>query len=422
MSRFYRALFHVLCLALCVGLPASLQAQEKDCYRAQNPGGVTEVGKHAYISETFPSDRLSTSLTADRNTRYMRALIKVNHGDACTDWLLTVRDQKLRIAQTLGPADFNRSMKTWTNRIIGREINFDLKRCAASQWPEITFERYLAMPDDLKGTYYSSQSQEVHYHFLYPDSTDEIPLAARRLGDAVGFLMGSWTDGAKVYNWSCSGVLVSANLFLTNWHCGGPFKITENGREKPYPKSAYWKQEIIEGIIIDLSWDEDNQSREYVAVQKIDASEGLDFALIEVRALNSLGKALPATISLKPLAANDEIRVVQHPVGLPKQISDNGCKVTNPRIEGWASSTLDDVEGDKLVDFSHNCDTEGGSSGAPIFNSDGQLIGLHHLGFKFDPVTCERLDRENKGVRIDRIIKHLTPYLSARKEKLITQE
>jgi V8-like Glu-specific endopeptidase len=58
----------------------------------------------------------------------------------------------------------------------------------------------------------------------------------------------------------------------------------------------------------------------------------------------------------------------------------------------------------KATEFTHDCDSERGSSGSPVFNDAGQLVGLHHLGFDIDPQTCEQKDRENKAVRVDAIL------------------
>jgi hypothetical protein len=66
-----------------------------------------------------------------------------------------------------------------------------------------------------------------------------------------------------------------------------------------------------------------------------------------------------------------------------------------PRTDGGPTDT----------DFTHNCDTEGGSSGAPIFTEQGALVGIHHLGFdKLSDGTC---DKKNKGVHIGGILDHL---------------
>ena len=51
-------------------------------------------------------------------------------------------------------------------------------------------------------------------------------------------------------------------------------------------------------------------------------------------------------------------------------------------------------------DFTHTCDTAGGSSGAPVFNLEGQLVGVHHFGFADD---VDGLWTENRSVHGDLI-------------------
>jgi V8-like Glu-specific endopeptidase len=83
-----------------------------------------------------------------------------------------------------------------------------------------------------------------------------------------------------------------------------------------------------------------------------------------------------------------------------KQITMH-CGVQSWSVPGWTA-------GASTVDFSHDCDTEGGSSGAPVFNTSGQIVGLHHYGHAVDPATCRDTDSVNKAVRIDQIIDYLT--------------
>ena len=66
----------------------------------------------------------------------------------------------------------------------------------------------------------------------------------------------------------------------------------------------------------------------------------------------------------------DKLYVIQHPAGEAKQISDLDCTVKDVPVNGYAPR----------LDFSHTCDTLGGSSGSPVFNEAGEVVGLHHLG------------------------------------------
>jgi hypothetical protein len=380
----------------------SMPRQDTDCKRAKNPGPVTELGDHRHFSERFPTDLSRNAVSADEGTRYIRVLVHVENPNACTNWHLTLRDENYRAVQTFTGEDFNESKDKWTNRVPGKTALFELKRCASSSAPDIIFQEYIAMPAKAKNTYYSSSNpQAPKYKFLYPQETVAVPTGVRNLGDYVGYLMGSWTNGSSVLSWSCSGVLVAPDLFLTNWHCGGP-GVLFNERDSPeFPKEGYWNPSIVKNILIDLSWDDDQISREYLCTQVLEKSEELDFALLRVRPINSLGPAQAAPISLTDLHSSAKLTVIHHPEGKPKQITKD-CEIVNPNWKGWRT--------DDKTEFTHNCDTEAGSSGAPVFNMQGQLIGLHHLGFEFDKDTCLKKEPAvNKAVRIDKIIEFLRP-------------
>ena len=51
-----------------------------------------------------------------------------------------------------------------------------------------------------------------------------------------------------------------------------------------------------------------------------------------------------------------------------------GCSVLNAQV--WTGPE----EGDRKTEFAHNCTTETGSSGGPVYSNDGKIVGIHHLG------------------------------------------
>ena len=190
-------------------------------------------------------------------------------------------------------------------------------------------------------------------------------------------------------SWVCSGVMVTPSLFLTNWHCGGPPSLDPRG---------FWNPDIVRDSLVDLSFDGDGSSREFAATALVAADKSLDFALLRLSALDRLGPVRPAALAKTDVAQGEALSIVQHPAGLQKQIATN-CSVSDANHEAWVGHTR--------TEFAHVCDTEAGSSGSPVFNMRGEVVGLHHLGFDYDTATCSYKDHENKAVKVTAILKFL---------------
>jgi hypothetical protein len=360
------------------------QFEEARCNRPLSM--VTDLGKSVLVQKSFAADSNKIEISADVSHKYLRARIKVESPPACNNWFITVRDGQHRVVQTLNQKDFIDSNTRWTVRVPGTLLVLNLYNCKDSTASRIGLDEYIKVPN-LTSTYYSSQVEtNPRYVSLFPSNVND----DKALGEFVGFLMSSFSiEEGDHKNWSGSGVMIAEDLFLTNWHCGRP--------DIPgFPDDKVWNDEIVKETIIDLSWDGDKISREYQAVKVIKKSKDLDYALLEVRPISSIGPARGVPISLAGLHDNQRIKLIHHPLALEKQISE--CNINDLSYSSW-------MENKPGVDFTHKCDTQGGSSGAPVFNSQGQLIGIHHRGFIFDR-ACKP-DKLNKAINIQKIVADL---------------
>jgi V8-like Glu-specific endopeptidase len=90
-----------------------------------------------------------------------------------------------------------------------------------------------------------------------------------------------------------------------------------------------------------------------------------------------------------PVKADDRVYIIQHPGGAPKKI-------------GMIHNVVRFAD-DNVVQYL--TDTEGGSSGSPVFNEQWQVVALHHL---WTEVTAGGVtELRNQGQRIERVVEGL---------------
>ncbi len=86
-------------------------------------------------------------------------------------------------------------------------------------------------------------------------------------------------------------------------------------------------------------------------------------------------------------AVGDLTYILQHPGGHQKRL-------------GFVRNTISDIK-DGVVRYL--TDTEPGSSGAPVFDTAGRLIALHHAGGRPVEVAGKPPVAKNEGIRISRV-------------------
>lgn len=136
-------------------------------------------------------------------------------------------------------------------------------------------------------------------------------------------------------------VLIGKNLLLTCDHIFSKSQVTQAWVRFNYTSGSY----ALDSDVFELDLDTATRSSQ------------LDYALVRV-------KGEPKQRTTNPINAildsNQEIRLIHHPQGQYVVISDLGQIVQ---------------VGDDYID--HNVSTDEGSSGAPIFNRDWQLVAIH---------------------------------------------
>lgn len=147
----------------------------------------------------------------------------------------------------------------------------------------------------------------------------------------------------------CTGVLVAEDTVLTAHHClPGWYGIQA---------TAAWFDVDLQG--------EPPTNRSYeVELKPREASVPLDYVLLKVAGSPGLEVGV-ATVADRPARQDEPLLLVHYPRGGRKAVTRTNCRVYR------RSATA----------FMHTCDTDWGSSGAPIFSArTGKLVGMHYAG------------------------------------------
>jgi len=179
---------------------------------------------------------------------------------------------------------------------------------------------------------------------------------------------------------TCTGFLIEPGKLITNHHCVSTQEVCETTRV------IFGFQHNKNSV---LQFGDQYECSQLVAG---DSSFELDYSVLEIAGQPETRWGLLPLDSATDPAAGDELFIVQHPAGQAKQISKINCTAGTVPVDGRATES----------DFIHNCDTAGGSSGSPVTDSAGNLVGLHHYGFNEGGVWTQ-----NRAVRIKQIVEHI---------------
>lgn len=188
----------------------------------------------------------------------------------------------------------------------------------------------------------------------------------------------------------CTGFLISDDLLLTNFHCLATSVEAANTR-------------------VDFGFDKAGETfRTFRMDSLVAINTSLSYDYVLARVLKSPGKIyghirLNTTERRTFEGLGPPLVVIEHPGGGPKMVSIVGCEVFGEKITG--------VDLNVFSDFGHRCDTEGGSSGSPVFNFDTkELVGLHHAGYEEGSIPADGA-RKSVQVSNDKSLKNQAVYI-----------
>lgn len=176
----------------------------------------------------------------------------------------------------------------------------------------------------------------------------------------------------------CTGSLVGPNLFLTNFHC---VVDLETGTAFPPTKLAIVMDHYVQGQL-------GGEGQIAFAAMVLKKDFVLDYAIVALD--RPLGEALGwLEFEIDPAALDrvQAVKIIQHPAGRSKEIVFEDTQIVQRE---WP--------------FMHYlADTEGGSSGSPVFAVDARkIIALHHAGME---------NAFNEGIEAPRIAAEAALYL-----------
>lgn len=218
-------------------------------------------------------------------------------------------------------------------------------------------------------------------------------------------------DATRRVGWG-TGFLVAPNLLVTNQHVLDSLQTARFSRVE-FDYEETFEGDVLPSAMFDLAPD--------VLFVSSPAEGGMDYALVAVASQARADSRTPGAALAEfghnvlsreegKLIKGELINTIHHPEGQPRQVS-----LRENRLLALEDPALQDRW------MHYETDTEQGSSGAPLYNNQWEVVGVHHMGVekrdeqgnilavgggRWTPQMGERQKwwYANEGLRISRFI------------------
>jgi hypothetical protein len=264
---------------------------------------------------------------------------------------IEIADATGKVHDVLGRERLSKSEAVWTKLVPGDFASVRVRGAGASSALRFTIDKMAFTVESvaLESIFGQNELEDIAtYNGPLKSVVDNVEGGVARLS----FIRNAAMD-------KCSAFRVATDLILTNSHC----IADETACASAVAQFGYRK--TPSGAI---EFGEQVRCTDVVAV---DPGE-LDVALLRVSPAPGDKWAITQLLGDEP-AENVALFVIQHPGGEPKKISAVEC-----HLQATAATS------DSSPSFAHTCDTKRGSSGSPVFDTTGTVVGQHRAGHSID--------------------------------------
>ncbi|QDW35834.1 trypsin-like peptidase domain-containing protein [Bradyrhizobium sp. KBS0727] len=359
----------LLFIALVTGWPLSVSAQiplpEGNVEPLNVPLDLDAGGGEASVIWSHREERVGS--------KYLRFHLSDIADASSVDYELKIVDRNNNEVLTISKAELAGKSEYWSGVIDGDYAR--IKLVAAQKPAGLRFR--------LTDLAYQ-KNMGAAFSITLPDDREPI-VRYKDIPDIYGRArsIAKLTFIAGLSSAMCTGFLISEDRMLTNEHCINQAAVCNS-------LVAIFGYELDERNAVKVG-------EQHRCVKFLGSSSELDVAMIQL-ADKPGTKWGSLVLNQRKIVKDEQVYMIQHPQGEPKQISRKDCSVTTVLADGNATGT----------DFGHKCDTLQGSSGSPMLGSDFTVIGLHHFGFD---AAADRWRAENRAVRMERLIDWVTQRL-----------
>jgi hypothetical protein len=265
----------------------------------------------------------------------------------------------------------------WTAVADGDRVTLELHAPGGTATAAVVIDRYGHGPTGIAA---AAQAGTGIESVCGVDETEDVACYAGTAIEAASRAVALLTFVENGFHFACTGFLISSqDHLLTNEHC----LRTQEAVESLEARFGY-RARACGGVHA-------RPGRRFAGDRLLVTDHETDLALLTLRGRPSRAYGFLA-LADRELDAGEPLHLPQHPGGGVARVSVAGCQVATPVTDGRGPGT----------DFGHRCDTDAGSSGAPVLDLSDRVVGLHHVG------GCGGAG-ENRAVLMSRIVPRLPP-------------
>ncbi|WP_262966108.1 trypsin-like serine peptidase [Methylobacter psychrophilus] len=327
------------------------------------PKEATVISKEVFPIYHDPDDRgvvFFHKFTGKSESTFIAVHFVINQLPADKHWSIILRSNNGAELQRVDVNTINSKGKLpltfWSKDLEDNQVALEVISDHVPDDLKFTIDKYLYEDRDIVPLQIFDRS---HPHFEYiTNSTPEKYLLPSKNVARLSIV-------DKDERYPCTGFRVGREYMLTAAHCMPVNTVDGNDCNDSF------------SVSLNHTFYPFSPVRQVECNKIVHVSHDYDYAILSIHVNKKNSNEHTLELSASNYKDLSRLFIVHHPAGRAKTLTQAKCGIASapPKAESIPC-------GGESNFLYHTCDTEGGSSGAPIFDSDsGKIVGLHTDGF-----------------------------------------